>query len=124
DGCSNTVMVSSPSLPDLIVSKTHSGSFAQGQVGATYGVTVTNSGSGDKTAGNLVTVTESPPSGLTVTGMAGAGWTCSTLPSCTRSDVLVAGASYPAITVTVSVAASATSPLVNNVSVALTGQSE
>ncbi len=35
--------------------------------------------------------------------------------SCTRSDVLAAGASYPAITVTVDVASDATSPQVNSV---------
>jgi hypothetical protein len=38
--------------------------------------------------------------------MFGAGWSCSSS-SCTRSDVLVAGASYPPITVTANVAANA-----------------
>ena len=44
--------------------------------------------------------------------MAGAGWSC-TGNTCSRSDVLAAGASYPAVTVTVNVAANATSPQVN-----------
>jgi len=52
-----------------------------------------------------------------VTAMSGAGWTCTTLPVCSRSDVLAVGASYPVITVTVSVAANATSPQVNAVGV-------
>ncbi len=112
------------SLPDLTIAKSHSGSFSQGQVGATYSVTVTNSGSGDKTVSNLVTVTDTAPSGLTITAMSGTGWTCTTLPTCTRSDALAASASYPAITVTVSVASSATTPLVNSVAVSLTGQTE
>ena len=100
--------------PALTISKTHSGSFAQGQVGAQYTVTVTNN-SGMSTSG-LVTMTETPPAGLTVTGMSGTGWACNTS-TCTRSDALSSGSSYPAITVTVNVAANATSPLVNQVSV-------
>ena len=48
-----------------------------------------------------------------------AAWTC-TQPAgpCTRTDVLNAGASYPALTLTVNVGAAATSPQVNNVTVA------
>jgi hypothetical protein len=49
--------------------------------------------------------------------MAGTGWDCTAATTCTRSDVLAAGASYPAITVTVNVAVNATSPQVNAVSV-------
>jgi len=60
------------------------------------------------------------PPGLTITAMSGTGWTCTTLPTCTRSDVLAGGASYPAISVLVSVAANATSPQVNSVSVSTT----
>src|SRR5215813_3495707 len=89
--------------PDLTITKTHSGNFLQGSTGNTCTVTVTNSGAGDKLAGQSVSVTDAPPSGLTVTAMSGTGWTCTTLPTCTRSDVLAPGTSYPAITVTVSV---------------------
>ena len=103
--------------PDLTIAKTHTGNFTQGQSGATYTVVVTNLGAGDKLAATLVTVTDNAPSGLTVTAMAGGGWTCTTLPNCTRNDVLTIGASYPAITVTVSVAGNATSPLVNSATV-------
>ena len=105
--------------PDLTITKTHTGSFAQGSTGNTYTVSVTNSGAGDKTAGETVTVTDAPPSGLTITAMSGTGWTC-TAPTCTRSDLLAASTSYPAITVTVSVAANATSPQVNAISVTTT----
>src|SRR5580704_13343118 len=52
--------------------------------------------------------------------MAGTGWTCggaNPANVCTRSDVLAGGASYPAITVSVNVAANATSPQVNMVGV-------
>jgi uncharacterized repeat protein (TIGR01451 family) len=67
-----------------------------------------------------VTVTETAPAGLTLVSMAGTGWTCgSPNPAnvCTRSDALAAGGSYPVITVTVNVAANATSPQVNTAAV-------
>src|SRR5207237_9548916 len=89
-------------LPDLTIAKSHSGNFTQGQTGATYSVTVTNSGFA-ATSGT-VTVTDTLPTGLTATGISGSGWTCvlGTL-TCTRSDALATGSSYPAITLTVNV---------------------
>jgi len=99
--------------PVLNIAKTHTGNFTQGQVGAIYTVTVSNAGN----AGNsgTVTVTETAPTGLTVISMAGAGWACNTA-TCTRSDALAGGSSYPSITVTVNVAGNAGSPLLNQVS--------
>jgi uncharacterized repeat protein (TIGR01451 family) len=92
-------------VPDLTVTKTHSGSFTQGQAGKTYTITVTNAGAA--TTGT-VTVVDALPAGLTATALSGAGWTCTVSPaSCSRSDVLGAGASYPAITLTVKVAGNA-----------------
>ena len=95
----------------LSISKTHSGSFAPGQTNATYTVMVSNAASAGPTAG-IVTVSELPPAGLTLASMSGSGWTCSGA-TCDRSDALNAGATYPAITVTVNVAGTATSPQVN-----------
>jgi uncharacterized repeat protein (TIGR01451 family) len=107
--------------PDLAIVKSHTGNFFQGQTGATYTVTVNNAGPGP-TSG-AVTVTEAPPAGLTVTALAGTGWTCTVTPaSCTRTDALASGASYPAITVTVSVAANAAASVTNTVSVAGGGE--
>jgi len=95
----------------------HSGNFMQGQAGATYTVTVSNAASTGPTSGT-VTVTETMPSGLSLASMAGTGWTCPAGgTTCSRSDALAGGASYPAIAVTVNVATNATSPLVNTVSV-------
>jgi hypothetical protein len=68
---------------------------------------------GKMASGGPISVTDSAPTGMTVTAMSGSGWTCTTLPTCTRSDVLPAGQNYPAITVTVSVAANAPSSLTN-----------
>ena len=48
--------------------------------------------------------------------MAGTGWTCGAS-TCTRSDALAPGASYPAITVTVNVAPDAPSQVTNQVTV-------
>ena len=72
-----------------------------------------------------MTVQDTLPAGLTATGLGGTGWSC-TLASltCTRSDALAAGASYPAITLTVDVAANAGSPLINSVTVAGGGDSD
>lgn len=106
-------------LPDLTIIKVHSGIFSQGSVGKTYTVTVSNTGAGDKAAAS-VSVTDAPSAGLTITAMGGAGWNCTVIPTCTRSDALAAGSSYPPITVTVNVAANASSPQSNTVAVLTT----
>jgi uncharacterized repeat protein (TIGR01451 family) len=104
------------SAVDLIVAKTHSGSFTQGQSGASYVLTVTNIG-GASTAG-VVTVVDTLPVGLTATAIAGAGWTCTlSTVTCARSDVLTGGASYSAITVTVNVANNAPATVTNSATV-------
>ncbi len=99
----------------LSATKTHSGNFVQGQHGATYSVVLRNAPAAAPTNG-LVTVTETAPAGLTLTSMIGSGWTCLSN-TCTRSDALSANSSYPAITVTVDVAANAASSVTNQVSV-------
>jgi uncharacterized membrane protein len=101
--------------PVLTIAKSHAGNFTQGQNGAAYSVTVSDTAGAGPTSG-AVTVTETVPSGLTLVSMAGLGWTC-TSNHCTRSDVLNPGASYPAIAVTVNVGAGASSPQVNSASV-------
>src|SRR6266446_2704155 len=101
--------------PVLGITKTHTGSFSQGQQNATYSVTVSNAANAGSSSGT-VTVTESVPSGLTLVSMAGTGWACSAN-RCSRSDALNRGASFPAITVTVNVASNASSPQVNQVGV-------
>ena len=102
----------------LSIAKTHAGNFIQAQQNAQYTVTVSNA-SGAATTSGTVTVTETPPSGLTLVSMAGQGWTCpgTAANNCTRTDALSGGASYPPITVTVNVAANAGSPQVNSVNV-------
>jgi hypothetical protein len=94
-------------LPDLTISKSHSGNFVQGDSGDTYTIIVTNSGSGP-TSGT-VTVVDTLPTGLTATSITGgATWNCTlaTL-TCTATSPLAAGQSYPAIALTVNVASNA-----------------
>ena len=81
----------SSATPTLLVTKTHTGVFSQGQQNATYTVTVLNAAYGTPTNGT-VTVTENIPSGLTLVSMAGTGWSCSAN-TCTRNDALIAGSS-------------------------------
>jgi CSLREA domain-containing protein/uncharacterized repeat protein (TIGR01451 family) len=90
----------------LSITKTHTDPFSRGQTGATYTITVSSLATAGPTAGT-VTVTDTlpnVPNTLVATGLSGTGWTCtlSTL-TCTRTDSLAPGASYPAITLTVSV---------------------
>jgi uncharacterized repeat protein (TIGR01451 family) len=104
-------------LPILSIASTHTGSFTQGQTGATYNVTVSNSAAAGPTSGT-VTATDTLPTGLTATAIGGTGWICTlaTL-TCMRSDVLNAGAGYQAITVTVNVAGNAAASVTNQASV-------
>lgn len=119
-------------VADLIVTKTHIHDqavddndqdpanwiyydFAEGDQDRTYTITVTNNGDGP-TDGSTVTVTDTLPTGLINGTLSGTGWNCIGL-TCTRSDVLANGASYPAITLTVDVDRVAPAELTNTVSV-------
>jgi len=100
----------------LSVTSSHAGLFAVGQVGAAYFIAVTNGGP-NPTSG-AVAVTDTPPTGFSATAISGAGWVCalSSL-TCTRSDALAVGASYPAITVTVNVLLTSPAVVTNHVSI-------
>jgi uncharacterized repeat protein (TIGR01451 family) len=103
-----------PPGPDFSITKTHSGDARPGQSGFVYTITVRNVGTGP--GSGTITVTDVLPAKLTATAVTGAGWTCSlgATPTCTRSDPLAAGAAWPAISLTVSVASDAP-PTVTNV---------
>jgi hypothetical protein len=98
----------------LSIVKAHTGNFNQSQPGI-YTATVSNAAWGAPTSGT-VTVTENVPTGLTLASMAGTGWSCSSN-TCTRTDALNGGSSYPVITVMVNVAANAPASLTNSVTV-------
>jgi uncharacterized repeat protein (TIGR01451 family) len=107
--------------PDLTIAKTHTGNFTQGQTGATYSITATNSGTA--VTSGTVTVVDTLPSGLTATAISGTGWSCvlGTL-TCTRNDALAVGASYPVITLTVNVSLTAPASVTNSVTVSGGGE--
>lgn len=104
-----TINQSAGPVPVLSISSTHSGNFVQGQIGATFIVTVTNAAGAGPTTGT-VNVFDSVTQGISVTAIGGNGWICS--PSgfgylCSRSDPLNGGTAYPSIAVTVNVLATA-----------------
>ena len=110
-----TAAMSVSSGPDLAITKTPSSAFQQGGAGS-FTLTVSNTG-GTATTGTI-TVTEQPPTGMTVASMSGDGWTFDAQSlSATRSNSLAPGTSYPSITVGVSVASDAATTLTNVVSV-------
>ncbi|HJQ34764.1 MAG TPA: hypothetical protein VJ866_21625 [Pyrinomonadaceae bacterium] len=121
DSSSVTKAVLTPT--DLTIAKSHNGNFTRGTTGS-YTLTVTNSG-GVASSGT-VTVTDTLPAGLTPSTQTGTGWSCSAsgqTVTCTRADALAAGASYPAITLVVSVSQTAASSVTNTGAVSGGGQS-
>jgi uncharacterized repeat protein (TIGR01451 family) len=103
---------------DLTISKTHSPtSFFQGQTSPTPIFSITVSNNGLVTTFGTVTVSDLLPSGLNPLSISGIGWACTTSPlNCTRTTPLAPSASYPPITLSVSVNASGT--LTNSATVA------
>jgi uncharacterized repeat protein (TIGR01451 family) len=113
-------VVSATSDPavDLSVDKTHAGTFISGGTG-TYTITVSNA-AGAEREDNTVTVTDTLPAGLTFNSAIGTGWTCGAVAqvvTCTHAPTLNAGASFPAITLTVNVLEAAAASVTNTVTV-------
>jgi uncharacterized repeat protein (TIGR01451 family) len=100
--------------PVFTMSSPQSGDFAPGSTGQ-YTVTVNNASLAGPTR-SKVTVTEVLSPWLTINSMSGAGWTCASN-SCSRTDALAGGASYPAITITVNVSSTAPAQVTNQVTV-------
>ncbi len=102
-------------LPVLSIAVTHSGNFSPGSSGGSYSITVSNLFG--PTTGPVV-VSDTLSAGVAATAISGSGWTCTLTPlSCTRSDSLGAGASYPSIVITVSVANNVPGTLTNTAKV-------
>ncbi|HYG97753.1 MAG TPA: MBG domain-containing protein [Terriglobales bacterium] len=109
-------------VPDLTVTKSHEGSFTQGDTEATYTISVSNNGTA-ATDGTAVSVVDTLPASLTPVSLSGAGWTCNfTNVSCARSDVLPVNGSYPPITLRVGVSLSAPPSITNTVRVSGGGE--
>ena len=101
--------------PDLVISKTHSGTFSLGQQGS-YTIQVRNVGTAPSSG--PVTVTDQLPEGLSGVSISGLGWQCAQPGGpCQRSDSLAVGLSYPPLTFIVS-AGQTIGTLVNTATVA------
>ena len=76
--------------PDLVISKTHTGNFTQGETNDAYTITVTNAGTDGSTTSGLVNVVDTLPAGMSAVGMSGSGWTVDlsnpAKPKATRRD--------------------------------------
>lgn len=86
--------------------------------GNTYTITVSNVSTSAKPNGEIVTVTDNIPSGISITGYTATGWSVAISGSkytFTRSDALASMYSYPAITLNVK--ASGTGPWTNTATV-------
>jgi hypothetical protein len=118
-----TVGLSPPPGPDLTVAMSHSGNLAMGELAQNYTITVSNAG-GAATSGT-VSLNDSVPNGLIATGIAGSEWAC-TQPSgpCSRSDPLAPHISYPSLTLTVNVSATAPGIVTSSATVAGGGEVE
>jgi len=101
---------------DLTILKSHSpNTVVPGQT-FQYFIAVLNVGSSP--SAGTVTVTETPPAGVTITALSGAGWTCTvSTQTCTRSDALASAGRYPDITVSASVGANVAPGTVTNTAV-------
>lgn len=104
---------------DLRIAKSHTGNFNVGTNGS-YVIRVTNDAVAMDPELNTVTVTDTLPAGFTYVSGTGTGWTCNAagqVVTCTRAPPLAAGASFPDLTITVAVGASAAANSVNQASV-------
>jgi uncharacterized repeat protein (TIGR01451 family) len=110
-GFNGTATTNVNTHPDLVISKSHIGNFFFGKTGV-YTLIVSNNGQGPTTG--TVTVTDTLPGSLTASAISGPGWSCTLQTvTCTRTDLLARGSSYPPIALTVAVASNAPSPVLN-----------
>ena len=95
---------------DLAIVLSHSPSFQQGDTADAYSIDVSNLG--QASTSGTVTVTDTLPAGISFVSAQGGNWTTSVngqTVTATQVNALAAGASYPALTITVGVAGNATS---------------
>jgi uncharacterized repeat protein (TIGR01451 family) len=124
-------VVTTVAAPDVTLTKSHSPQFVAGAA-TTFTLTVSNSGT-LATDGTPVTVTDNVPNGAagfdSIAVTAAPGWSC-TVPlgttnlTCTRSDVLAVGSSYPQIVVTAMVHNPVSPTIQNTASVSGGGDSD
>jgi large repetitive protein len=124
-GNSIVELFSGAALPEITIDATHTGSFTPGQTGVNFSVVVSNVGS--LPTFGAITLDYAPNGNITLTSIGGMGWSCSSIysfPTCTRSDALAPGSSYPAILITANIPATAQLEAAENWAIASGGGSE
>jgi hypothetical protein len=115
NGDSNVQILLGGAFPDLTIGMTNSGQFVSSQSSANGEFHVTATNSGAVATNGAVTLSVTLPSGVTAGSISGTGWSCSSIPAlpltCTRSDALIVGSSYPTINVMVKVNSGVTGSL-------------
>jgi hypothetical protein len=109
-------------LPAVAVTVPGTGTFTQGQQGASFTVSIEDNGpgsTGDPTGGgNPMTVTDALNPAFTYAGFSGTGWGCSGSGqnvSCTNDSPVVESSSYPELTIDVNVSGTASGSIANSV---------
>lgn len=122
----STATATVTATPNLKITKVRSG--ADFTAGGTSAYTLTVNNHGDAPTSGNVTVSDPIPAGLTVTAINAPGWSCNSVPatslSCSRSDALAAGASYPAIVLTVAIGGDVSGEVENTSTVSGGGDSD
>jgi hypothetical protein len=111
-------------LPAVSVTVPGTGTFTQGQQGASFTVDVEDNGpgsTGDPSGGsNPMTVTDALNPALSYAGFTGSGWNCSASGqnvSCTNDSPDTESSSYPELTIDVNVSGTASGSISNSVTV-------
>jgi uncharacterized repeat protein (TIGR01451 family) len=107
---------------DLTIAKTHTDPLVPGSTGI---YTLTASNVGGTASSGTTTVTDILPAGLAPMAAVGTGWTCGIVGqtvTCTSTASIAGNGSFPAISLTVAVAQSATSSLTNTATVSGGGE--
>ncbi|MGA7316946.1 MAG: Ig-like domain repeat protein, partial [Silvibacterium sp.] len=117
--------------PTVMVSKSHTATFTQGQQGVPFTINATNNGPGSTgnpttNSANAFTVTDTLNSAFSYNSFSGTGWSCSATGqtvTCTNNSAVAQGSSYTPLTIDVNVSptASTTTSVPNQVSVSGAG---
>jgi uncharacterized repeat protein (TIGR01451 family) len=111
---SNTDSVTIQTPPVLAVSKTHSGGFTQGST-AVWSIAVSNNAAASSQTSGTTTVSDMLPTGYTLSGNSGSGWSCSgtVTVNCNSSQVVSDGGSFSTLQLTVNVPANSPTSVSN-----------
>src|ERR1700687_382400 len=119
------LMVNAAPAPDLSINLTESTNFMAGSSGS-YTIAVKNVGNAATTG--TVTVTDSLPAAMTMTGNAALGWSCTPPPaqtvSCTNFGPIAPGATAGNITLTVTINSNASGSISNTATVSDPGDTD